>query len=94
MVTGASCSRWGSLSASRATWSMASAKASSVSFDSVSVGSTIIASSTTSGKYTVEGWKTEVDEALGDVHGPHAVPANGLAVATNSCIGRPGKASG
>jgi len=40
-----------SVSASRAIWIIASQKASSVSFASVSVGSIISASSTISGKY-------------------------------------------
>src|SRR5256885_8002161 len=57
VVTGASCRRSGVSAASDATCSIAWAKASRVSLVSVSVGSTIIASSTTRGKYTVEGWK-------------------------------------
>ena len=70
---------------------------SSVSFVSVSVGSIIIASSTTSGKYTVDGWKPRSISALRDVHRADARwrVSRGAAVATNSCIGRPsGNASG
>ena len=54
-VTGASCSSCGSVFASRATLRNASTRRSSASFDSVSVGSTMSASSTMSGKYVVGG---------------------------------------
>ncbi len=50
VVTGASWTSCGFDSASRAIWIMASQNSSSVSFDSVSVGSIISASSTMSGK--------------------------------------------
>jgi len=56
VVTGARCSRSGSDAASSAICSSASASPSRLSRDSVSVGSAIMASSTTSGKYTVGGW--------------------------------------
>ena len=46
----------GDSAASRTIASMASTNPSSRSFGSVSVGSTISASGTTSGKYTVGGW--------------------------------------
>jgi hypothetical protein len=49
-ISGSSC-------ASARISSTASANESSVSFVYVSVGSTIIASSTSNGKYTVGGWK-------------------------------------
>src|SRR5262249_61114099 len=51
VVTGASWIRWGFSCASRAIWIIASQNSSSVSFDSVSVGSIISASSTMRGKY-------------------------------------------
>src|SRR5581483_12321943 len=56
-VCGAPLTVSGSSAASRAIASIASANSSSVSFASVSVGSIISASGTTSGKYTVGGWK-------------------------------------
>src|SRR5438132_5575825 len=95
VVTGAWWSSSGSRSASTATWSNASANASSVSFDSVSVGSTIMASSTTSGKYTVEGWNPRSMSRLATSMARTPYFRYGLAVDTNSCMGRPsGCASG
>src|SRR5439155_10595214 len=94
VVSGASWRRSGCSSASFAAWSMASAKASRVSFDSVSVGSTIMASSTMSGKYTVEGWNPRSMRRLAMSMARTPYLRNDLAVATNSCMGWPGKASG
>src|SRR5207237_8787510 len=58
-VRGASCNGCGFSSISRSTATIASTNSSSISTDSVSVGSTIIASSTTRGQYTVGGRKPE-----------------------------------
>src|ERR671931_472569 len=89
VVRGASSSSSGSPSASRAAWRSASANASRVSRVSVSVVSTIKASSTTSVKYTVEGWKPRsITRLATSVARTWVRSRSGRAVATNSCIGR------
>ena len=87
VVTGASCSFAGSVFASsyrlRNTW-MAS---SSVSFDSVSVGYTMRASSTIRGKYIVGGWMPLSSSPLAMSMAEMPVPFfRSARLMTNSCM--------
>src|SRR3989449_4743177 len=87
VLCGAECKVSGS---SFTIFASASTKPSSVSFVSVSVGSTMSASSTRCGKYTVGGWypKSMRRFARSTVRTPFSA-ASFAALATNSCFRRP-----
>ena len=94
VVTGQACSASGSACASLRMSSIALAHSSSVSRDSVSVGSSISASWTMRGKYIVGGWMPRSIIALATSSALTPVSCLSFSsVKTNSCMQMPGTAA-